>query len=476
MITDDRLTAGRAPEPPTPPDDDTPQRSGSGGDRMVVNWLAFVVAVAALCAAFWAMKARSDDGGSSGSSTAAAAVAPVDVGLSEFKFSPDMVMLPTGGAVLHLVNNGTAAHNVSIQPSGRSSGDIQPGQTKDLDLTGLDDGTYAMICDIAGHAASGMTGQVMIGGSAGTDSAAAGATATTMSWQDMDAAMAAVAKQFPAATAGHGGEELAPTVLADGTKEFDLTASIVKWEVAPGKFVDAWTYNGVVPAPTIHVQTGDKVKLVLNNQLPESTVIHFHGVQVPNAMDGVDPYTQDPVQPGQTFTYEFTAKGPAVGIYHSHHDAQTQVPNGLFGAFLIDEMTVPQVLADQGYATVDQHVNMVLNDAGTIGLSLNGKSFPATEPYKMKVGEVMEVNYFNEGLMSHPMHLHQPTGWVIAKDGVPLIDPMPGDTINIAPGERYTVLYKATEPGVWAWHCHILNHAEGPEGMFGMVTALIVEA
>jgi FtsP/CotA-like multicopper oxidase with cupredoxin domain len=297
-----------------------------------------------------------------------------------------------------------------------------------------------------------------------------------MSWQDMDAAMAAVAKQFPAATAGHGGEELAPTVLADGTKEFDLTASIVKWEVAPGKFVDAWTYNGVVPAPTIHVQTGDKVKLVLNNQLPESTVIHFHGVQVPNAMDGVDPYTQDPVQPGQTFTYEFTAKGPAVGIYHSHHDAQTQVPNGLFGAFLIDEMTVPQVLADQGYATVDQHVNMVLNDAGTIGLSLNGKSFPATEPYKMKVGEVMEVNYFNEGLMSHPMHLHQPTGWVIAKDGVPLIDPMPGDTINIAPGERYTVLYKATEPGVWAWHCHILNHAEGPEGMFGMVTALIVEA
>ena len=126
---------------------------------------------------------------------------------------------------------------------------------------------------------------------------------------------------------------LPPTVLADGTKEFDLEAKIVKWEVSPGKLVDAWTYNGVVPAPEIHVNDGDKVRIVLTNSLPESTSLHFHGIQVPNAMDGVDPYTQPPIQPGQSFTYEFVAKGPAVGIYHSHHDAQVQVPNGLFGAF-----------------------------------------------------------------------------------------------------------------------------------------------
>jgi FtsP/CotA-like multicopper oxidase with cupredoxin domain len=447
---------------------------------MVLGWLAFIVAVAALFAAFWAMKDRGDDGGSgsSGAGAGAAPAASAAVGMSEFKFSPDMVMLPTGGGILTVTNTGSAAHNLELQPSGRTTGDIQPGATKELDVTGLSDGTYSMICQIAGHAASGMTGELMIGGSAaGTDgSTSAGATETTMSWQDMDAMMTAVAKQFPAETQGHGGETLEPTVLADGTKEFDLTAEIVQWEVAPGKFVEAWTYNGVVPAPAIHVQTGDKVKIVLQNDLPESTVIHFHGVQVPNSMDGVDPYTQDAVQPGQSFTYEFTAKGPAVGIYHSHHNAQVQVPNGLFGAFLIDEMPVPQKLVDQGYGTVDQHVDMVLNDAGTIGLSLNGKSFPATEAYKMKVGEVMEVNYFNEGLMAHPMHLHQPMGWIIAKDGVPLDEPLPGDTFNVAPGERYTVLYKATEPGVWAWHCHILNHAEGSEGMFGMVTALIVEA
>ena len=281
-----------------------------------------------------------------------------------------------------------------------------------------------------------------------------------------------MAKAFPAQTSGHGGDDLVPTVLPDGTKQFDLTAEIVDWEVSPGKTVKAWTYNGVVPAPTIKVGVGDKVKVVLTNHLPESTSLHFHGVRVPNAMDGVDPYTQPPIKPGETFTYAFTALEPAVGMYHSHHDAQVQVPNGMAGAFLIGEMPLPPSLAG---ADVVKTVNMVLDDAGTIGLSLNGKSFPATEPYTLKVGESMIVNYFNEGLLTHPMHLHQPKGWLIAKDGSPLQSPIPGDTFTVAPGERLTVLYTATDPGVWAWHCHILNHAEGPQGMFGMVTALIVE-
>jgi FtsP/CotA-like multicopper oxidase with cupredoxin domain len=87
----------------------------------------------------------------------------------------------------------------------------------------------------------------------------------------------------------------------------------------------------------------------------------------------------------------------------------------------------------------------------------------------------MLVNYYNEGLMGHPMHLHQPVGWIIAKDGMPLLTPQPADTTWVSPGERYTVLYKPDTPGVWAWHCHILTHAEASQGMFGMVTALIVE-
>ena len=91
---------------------------------------------------------------------------------------------------------------------------------------------------------------------------------------------------------------MAPTVLPDGTKEFDLTAKITDWEVSPGKIVKAWTYNGTVPGPTIKVNAGDKVKVVLKNELPESTVIHFHGIEVPNAMDGVPDITQPPGEAG----------------------------------------------------------------------------------------------------------------------------------------------------------------------------------
>ena len=150
--------------------------------------------------------------------------------------------------------------------------------------------------------------------------------------------------------------------------------------------------------------------------------------------------------------------------------------DGLFGAVTIGQMQTPEVLLDQGFkATPDQEIQMVLNDAGVIGLTLNGKSFPATEPYSGKIGDTIMVHYQNEGLMAHPMHLHQPLGWIIAKDGKELLVPVPGDTINVAPGERYTVLYQLTDPGVWAWHCHILTHAERDDGMFGMVTAFIVE-
>jgi FtsP/CotA-like multicopper oxidase with cupredoxin domain len=131
---------------------------------------------------------------------------------------------------------------------------------------------------------------------------------------------------------------------------------------------------------------------------------------------------------------------------------------------------------------------MVLNDAGSIGLSLNGKSFPATAPVVTPVGKWMEIDYLNEGLQIHPMHLHGVPQLVIAKDGNP-VQPHFEDTITIAPGERWTVLVKpdasfldhssktylpALGAGVWAFHCHILSHAERNNGMFGMVTTFIV--
>jgi FtsP/CotA-like multicopper oxidase with cupredoxin domain len=270
---------------------------------------------------------------------------------------------------------------------------------------------------------------------------------------------------------------LEPTVLPDGTKEFEITAEVAEWEVEPGTTVAAWTYNGTVPGPTISVEPNDRVRIVLRNELPQSTAIHFHGLETPNAMDGVPWVTQDPVKPGDSHVYEFVANGPAVGMYHSHHHAEHQVPDGLVGALLVGDMALPA-----GHPGVDQEIPLVLNDAGVIGLSLNGRSFPGTRPIVAGVGETVEIHYFNEGLQIHPMHLHGLPQLVVAKDGFPLPQPYRVDTLNVAPGERYTVLVTPEEhhrgadgaPGVWAFHCHILNHAEREDGMFGMVTTFIV--
>ncbi|MEI7617305.1 MAG: multicopper oxidase domain-containing protein [Actinomycetota bacterium] len=442
-------------------------------ERSVLAVGGFGLGVVSLAFAGFAIS-RSGDSGSAGSISAAATTTAVDVNLTEFSMTPNMLDVPPGDVTIHVTNSGTVAHNFSIAERNLTTRDLQPGEAQTITLKNAAAGELTFQCSIPGHAASGMKGMIHV--AAANSASAASAPPTTMSYQAMDKAMSDRALRFvnePKST--FGGTPLQPKILADGTKEFDLTTSIVDWEVEPGKIVKAWTYNGMVPGPSIRVEVGDKVRVVLKNELPESTDIHFHGIRVPNAMDGVDPFTQDPVQPGKSFTYEFTALEPAVGMYHSHHDAQTQIPNGLAGAFIIGDMPLPASLADKGITKIDQTVNMMLNDAGTIGLSLNGKSFPATEPYSAKVGDTMLVNYFNEGLTAHPMHMHQPVGWIIAKDGVPLKEPMAEDTILVAPGERYTVVYHFTDPGVWAWHCHILTHAEGPQGMFGMVTAVIVK-
>jgi FtsP/CotA-like multicopper oxidase with cupredoxin domain len=456
----------------------------SNEDRSVLSWLSFAVAVGALVMALFGLR----DSGSSESAagTGGGARPTIDVVMKDFAFEPATITIPTGGAIIHLMNAGAAVHNLQVPDLGIKSADVAAGATLDLEIGAQSTGTYKVICPQPGHEGAGMVGALVVSESAtGGESSSGGQTSTGgeasnhggVSWHEMDANMLARAQLYPAKTAGEGGLRMEPTMAADGYKEFVIEAKIVDWEVEPGKIVKAWTYNGVVPAPQIQVYSGDKVRLILKNNLPDSTSLHLHGIQVPNVMDGVDPYTELPTPPGGEHVYEFVAKGPAVGIYHSHHNAEQQIPDGMFGALLIDEIGLPQKLIDKGYdpAKITKRVDMVLNDAGVIGLSLNGKSFPATKPYTLRVGQIMIVNYLNEGLMAHPMHMHQPLGWVIAKDGVPLDEPQPTDTINVAPGERYTVAYMGQEPGVWAWHCHILTHAETPEGMRYMVTALIVE-
>jgi FtsP/CotA-like multicopper oxidase with cupredoxin domain len=166
--------------------------------------------------------------------------------------------------------------------------------------------------------------------------------------------------------------------------------------------------------------------------------------------------------------YEFDVINYGSHMYHSHHNSAEQNTRGLLGAFIVeprDKSREPQVSADY---------TLVLNDS-SLGFTINGKGFPYTQPIVAKLGDRIRVRYFNEGLMIHPMHLHGLPQLVIAKDGFNLPMPYMVDTLNIAPGERYDVLIDCDIPGAWAYHCHILSHAEGRDGMFGMVTAVVVQ-
>lgn len=427
-------------------------------------------------------------GGSDSSGTGAATT--IAVKLTEFKIDGELMASP-GPITLQVTNAGTMEHDLTIAKLNKTTGAIAPGKTVTLELGNVDAGEYEVICTVAGHAGSGMktTLKVMEGmsHSSGTSSEAAASTDgesssgdSTMNYAQMDEDMLTSFAKFPAKTEGTGNQLLEPTtVLPDGTKQFNLTAEIVDWEVEPGKTVKAWTYNGMVPAPRIRLNVGDTAEFVVKNKLPVNTDVHWHGITVPFDQDGVAPITQDPIKPGETFTYRFTVNKPEIGMYHPHLHGQMGLPNGMFGEIQVGDTPVVQNRTVSGVQIGEvkpaQDIPMVLNDAGTIGFSLNGKSFPATEPIVVNEGEWVTMTYFNEGFQSHPMHLHQFPQLVTAIDGIPLDQPYYADTILVGPGQRYTVQFQANAKGTWVFHCHILNHAEREDGMFGMVTAVVVQ-
>ncbi len=418
------------------------------------------------------------------------APAAVQVTLSEFDVVPGAIEVAAGGS-LEVTNAGSAQHDLAVVDTDLATPMLGAGESASLAIGDLAPGVYEVLCTVPGHDTSGMTGTLTVhGGDATTlagDAVGAedhGAHGAEPDWEALDAAMAATFAAFPAETAAHGNQPLEPEeVLEDGTKVFRLVASIFEWELEPGLMVEGWGYNETVPGPMIKLDVGDRVQVIVENELPMGTDVHWHGVRVPNDQDGVAPLTQDLIAPGESFTYEFTADEPAVGMYHPHNHGQKKLPNGMFGAFLIGDVgtDIPFPTGTVGGREIPDDIEvaaeipMILNDAGTIGMSLNGKSFPATEPIVVEQDDWIVIHYFNEGLQIHPMHLHQMPQLVFAKDGFPLDAPQWEDTVNVAPGERFSVLVHASDPGVWVLHCHILTHAEREEGMFGMVTAMIVE-
>lgn len=447
-------------------------------------------------------------------STATSSVTELMLTAMDIRFEPTELSAPVGQPVrVTFVNKGSIEHDWEVRgievdgltvvskPTtftqrmadrlATATGDGLPyagasaGEQMVIEFTPTTTGAYDMMCMVPGHREAGMMGTFTItdetassadhqGDKHAATSTASRSTAGDQSVEEMDrmhesGILAFMRNIESPITQGLGGQPLDYTMDGD-VKVFNLTCDVIQWQTDPGKTVEAWTYNGAVPGPEIRVTEGDTIRVNVTNNLPESTSVHWHGVMLPNSMDGVPFITQPPIKPGETFTYEFPIRAGNAGahMYHSHHNAAKQVTMGLLGAFIIepkDPSTRP---------AFDRDYTIILND-GPLGFTINGKGFPATQALTAKKGERVLVRYMNEGLMIHPMHLHGMPMTVFAKDGY--LQPMPWlcDTLNIAPGERWEVIIEANEPGVWAFHCHILSHAESEHGMFGMVTALIVD-
>ena len=303
----------------------------------------------------------------------------------------------------------------------------------------------------------------------------------------MEHMAAAPMEGVPDATATRGGQVLAHTV-EDGVWVFSLNATPVRWPILPGTRVTAWTYNGVVAGPEIRVPYGQRVRIVVQNDLPDETTVHWHGIDVPNAMDGVPGITQDPIEPGGTFTYEFDAvpagRDSAGGtfFYHSHVQEDRQLGLGLAGSFVIEPekaegYDVERTILIQEWALNAQtgatRPAMDMDGMRPNFFTLNGKSFPATETVAMKRGQRGLFRLVGAGSLSHPMHLHGTDFTVVAKDGHPLAAPFKADVIQVGSGERYDIAFSFDRPGKWIFHCHIGHHltndGDDPGGLLMIV-------
>ncbi|MDQ1515949.1 MAG: hypothetical protein QOE80_1779 [Actinomycetota bacterium] len=259
-------------------------------------------------------------------------------------------------------------------------------------------------------------------------------------------------------------------VADDGAKVFKLDAAPYTWIVAPGVKKQAFAYNGTVPGPTIRVIEGDKVRVVVSNHLPMGTAVHWHGMVLPNKMDGVPGITQDPIEPGASMTYEFVAVATGTHWYHSHFDGD-QVGKGLYGSL--------EVVPHTGDRAVDRDYRLFVGDTN-LGFVINGRTYPGTEPLKAKVGEKIRIRLTPTGELSHPFHLHGQPFQLVAQDGFDLPQPITMDTLLISTAQTFDIITVALAPGKWMFHCHIFSHmhAAGPHAghqMAGLVTTLDVE-
>lgn len=258
-------------------------------------------------------------------------------------------------------------------------------------------------------------------------------------------------------------------VDSDGVKVFEMSVEEVMWDYGDGDPVRSWGYEGQLPGPEIRVTEGDEVRIEVTNRLPVATSVHWHGVDLVNKADGVPGYTQDPIAPGETFTYEFTAYPTGTRFYHSHGENHAteaeQVDRGLAGPFIVEP---------QNYQAPDVEHTIVLSERVSQGhFPINGRIYPETEPIAVREGDRVRIRMINAGSATfHPMHLHGHQFQVTASDGNPIPEgaQLTKNVQTVMPGETWDIEFDADNPGVWLLHCHELSHVAG-----GMATAVIYE-
>ena len=257
-----------------------------------------------------------------------------------------------------------------------------------------------------------------------------------------------------------------PFEMVNGWKEFHLVAEPVVREFLPGKFMNVYGYNGSMPGPTIEVTQGDKVRVVVHNNLPEMTSVHWHGFECPVAMDGVPGLTQDPIMPGKKFVYEFDMHQAGTFFYHSHMPMQEA--NGMVGWFIIHPAKAYDPPVDRDFALIFQ--NFRIDAANTIADSwgmdwnwhtINGRSGPYTTPLVCKHGERVRIRLLNFApVQHHPIHLHGHTFWITGHEGarIPPEAWIPRNNALVGVAQASDFEFVAFNPGDWIFHCHMVHH------------------
>lgn len=289
----------------------------------------------------------------------------------------------------------------------------------------------------------------------------------------------------PTLPPGEPGKDYTPVVtpnnvslswkIIDGVKIYHLVAEEVEHEFAPGLHAHCWGFNGRVHGPTIEAVEGDRVRLYVTNKLPGATSVHWHGLLLPNGMDGVAGLTQPVIKPGETFRYEFTLRQHGTFMYHSHHDEMTQMALGSMGLFVIHPRKPKAERPDRDFAFMLSEWRL---DVGTSRpnpnemtdfniFTFNAKAFPGTSPMVARLGDRVRIRIANVAAMSHhPIHLHGYQFRVVETDGgqIPESAQQLETSVLVAIGQSRTIEFVADEPGDWAMHCHMTHHVMNQMG------------